>query len=78
METKKTLYEHCYLKGFFVSQKMSTEQVARDVLGITRQSLNNKLSNKTRFSLDDIEKIRNYFNLTDKQVKQFFNSKKCC
>ena len=71
----KTQYEHCYLKAFFVAKKMDKHEIAEKVLGMSRQSLDNKLSNRTRFTTDDIAKFKEYFHLTDKQVNLFFHTK---
>ena len=74
METKKIQFEHNKLLGFFVSQGLSKQDVA-DILGITKQSLNNKLANRTYFTPLEIDTLQKRFVLSDRQVRLFFYKK---
>lgn len=74
METKKIQFEHNKLRGFFVSQGLKTKDIAI-ILGITKQSLNNKLSNRTYFTPLEIDTLQKRFVLSDRQVRLFFYTK---
>lgn len=74
METKQIKYEHQQLKGFFVSNGKRIPEIA-NLLGITPQSLNNKLSNRTYFTPLEIDIIQKHFVLSDRQVRKFFYTK---
>ena len=50
-----------------------TNKVLADYLGITEQSLSNKINeNGTEFKLSEMRKIRTLYNLTNDQVDRIF------
>lgn len=63
--------KHNKLKAYLVEHEIKQDELA-DVLGISRTAVTYKLCGRTRFSIKDINTIKNAYNLTDKQVKQFF------
>ena len=63
--------KHNKLKAYLVEHEIKQDELA-DVLGISRTAVTYKLCGRTRFSIKDIHTIKNAYNLTDKQVKQFF------
>ena len=63
--------KHNKLKAYLVEREIKQEDLAK-VLGISRTATVYKLCGRSRFSIEDINKIKNAYNLTDKQVKQFF------
>ena len=70
MKTRKR-FNCCYLKGFLYEKHISQEEYAK-ILGITRQSVYNKLRGKSSFNAYEVETTRKFFRLTQKQVEQLF------
>lgn len=63
--------KHSELKKYLTKKKITQEEVA-NILGISRTAFVNKLSNKADFSISDIKALATFFNLSKKQVWQFF------
>ena len=63
--------KHNKFKAFLVEHEIKQEEVAK-VLGISRTAFTYKLCGRSRFSINDIAKIKDKYGLTDKQVNQFF------
>ncbi|WP_040328564.1 DUF739 family protein [Clostridium ihumii] len=60
------------LKGKMVEKKYTQKSMAREI-GITQQSLNAKLNNRSQFTLDEIVKIVNILEIED-PIEIFFTS----
>lgn len=60
------------LKNFIHGQGMTLKDFAIKVLKVTPQCCDYKYSGKNKFTAKQIEATRKYFNLTNKQVVDFF------
>ena len=68
------MFEYSYLKGKIV-EKCGTRTKFAELLGISEQSLSAKMSNKVKFSQEEIYKSIKILGLTDVEaIKCFFNA----
>lgn len=72
METNKIKFDYSYLRGFLNEHSITLEQLGILLNNKTRQTINNKLRGKSRFTYEEIDFMKRHFNLSDKQVELFF------
>ena len=66
-ESKVLLLSKALSKGY-----LTTEEIAKKVLGITRTALVYKISGKTNWSIEDLKKCRDAFDLSLKDIEKIF------
>lgn len=66
-ESKVLFLSKALAKGY-----LTAEEIAKKVLGISRTALVYKLSGKTNWSVEDVKKCRDAFDLTLKDVEKIF------
>lgn len=59
------------LKIIIKKSGMKMNYIAKE-LGITTQSLNNKLASRTRFTINEARELIKVLNLNDKEAKEIF------
>lgn len=66
-ESKTLFLSKALSKGY-----LTTEEIAKNVLGISRIALAYKMSGKTNWSLEDVKKCRDAFDLSLKDIENIF------
>ena len=72
MKVVKTPKRYEKLRQFVKSKGMTLKDFAIDVLGKTPQTLDYKYRGISKFTSSEIEIVKKHFNLTNKQVVDFF------
>lgn len=66
-------YNYSYLRGFILDNKrLGTLESFAKFLNISNQALYSKMNGETRFTQDQIAKVKNEFDLSDEDVVKFF------
>lgn len=66
-------YNYSYLRGFILDNKrLGTLESFAKFLNISNQALYSKMNGETRFTQDQIAKVKKEFDLSDEDVVKFF------
>lgn len=66
-------YNYSYLRGFiFDNKRLGTLESFAKFLNISNQALHSKMTGATRFTQDQIAKVKKEFDLSDEDVVKFF------
>lgn len=71
------VYDYNYNKlKYYISERVGTQKMMAEALGMTYSTFSKKISNKRQFSQNEIVDVINVLNLTDEEIRECFFTKR--